>query len=225
MKSCIFAQTPERMEKPYFVGITGGSGSGKTFFLKKLVEKLGEEVCMISQDNYYRARSEQPKDENGIENFDLPESINLKSFAQDLQKLKQGEMIEREEYTFNNQAKQAKVLRFEPRPIIIVEGLFILYHEDVRKLLDLKIFIDVKDHIKLTRRIMRDQKERGYPLEDVLYRFEKHVMPTYERYIQSHRSDADIVVNNNDAKGIKIGLDVIASYLLKKLNPSNPIKP
>lgn len=206
------------MKHPYFVGITGGSGSGKTFFLKKLVDRLGDQVCMISQDNYYRQRSEQPKDTNGVENFDMPESIDLPSFAQDLQDIKQGKTIRKPEYTYNNAAKESKMLIFEPKPVVIVEGIFILYHEEVRKLLDLKIFIDVKDHIKLTRRIMRDQKERGYPLEDVLYRFENHVMPTYERYIQTRRSEADIVVNNNDDKGIMHGLDVIATYLTHKFD-------
>ena len=172
---------------------------------------------MISQDNYYKNRSEQPKDSNGIENFDLPESIDLSEFAKDLNRIKQGETLERKEYTYNNAEKQAAFLVFEPRPVVIVEGILILYHEEVRNLLDLKIFIDVKDHIKLTRRIIRDREERGYPLEDVLYRFENHVMPTYERYIQSHRNEADIVVNNNDDEGIHNGLDVIATYLLQKL--------
>ena len=204
------------MEKPYIVGITGGSGSGKTYFLKKLLERLGENVCMISQDNYYRDRSVQPKDENGIENFDLPESIDLDTFAKDLSMLKNGETIYRMEYTYNNKEAKPKKLVFSPKPVIIVEGIFILHHEAVKEMLDLKLYIDVKDHIKLTRRILRDRKERGYPLEDVLYRFENHVMPTYERYIQTHRSDADIVINNN-SQGIDTALDVLSAFLTSKL--------
>lgn len=204
------------MEKPYIVGITGGSGSGKTYLLRKLLALLGENVCMISQDNYYLDRSLQPKDANGIENFDLPESIDLDAFAKDLSALKRGETIYKMEYTFNNKTAKPKRLVFEAKPVIIVEGIFILYHEAVKEMLDLKLFIDVKDHIKLTRRILRDRKERGYPLEDVLYRFENHVMPTYERYIQTHRSDADMVINNN-SQGIDTALEVLSTFLLSKM--------
>jgi uridine kinase len=198
--------------KPYIVGITGGSGSGKTYVLKRLVEQLGaSHICMVSQDNYYKDRSLQPKDHNGIENFDLPESIDLDAFAQDLEQLKQGKTIRRKEYTYNNKAKEAAELVFEPRPIIIVEGIFILHHKHVSEALDLKVFLDVKDHIKLKRRILRDQRERGYDLDDVLYRFENHVMPTYERYIQRHRTEADIVINNNER--VDKALDVLVTFL------------
>jgi uridine kinase len=212
------------MKAPYLVGITGGSGSGKTYFLERLVERLGNGIGMISQDNYYRTRAQQPKDANGIENFDLPESLDLAKFAQDLGRLKSGERVEREEYTYNNKAKIPKLLVFEPKPVIVVEGIFILHSEEVRRMLDLKVFIDVKDHIKLTRRILRDQKERGYPLEDVLYRFENHVMPTYERYIERHRGDADLVVNNN-SQGIDQALDVLSTFLLAKIASSASNQP
>jgi len=202
------------MVKPYLVGITGGSGSGKTYILSKLVQLLGKEnICMVSQDNYYRDRSHQPKDENGVENFDMPESVDLDQFAKDLGELKQGKPFERQEYTFNNKDKAPETLVFHPKPIIIVEGLFILYHEQVQKMLDLKVYIDVKDHIKLKRRILRDKVERGYDLSDVLYRYEKHVMPTYERYIKTHRDDADIVINNHRPESADKALQVLGSFL------------
>ncbi len=207
-----------RMAKPYLVGITGGSGSGKTFILNQLVKTFGkDEICMVSQDNYYLDRSLQPKDENGIENFDLPESVNLEEFASDLAKLKSGEEVRRKEYTFNNKAKEPEMIVWKPRPIIIVEGLFILSHEKVRSMLDLKVYIDVKDYIKLKRRIMRDQIERGYDLEDVLYRYENHVMPTYEKYIKSHKNDADLILNNHRKDSAKKALEVLNGFLKSKI--------
>ena len=209
------------MESPYLIGITGGSGSGKTYILNKLMDGLGaDNICMISQDNYYRDRTLQPKDENGVENFDMPESIDLESFAKDLQKLKQGLPITKREYTFNNKSAVPKELIFEPKPVIIVEGIFILYHKGVRDMLDLKVYIDVKDYIKLKRRIIRDQIERGYDLDDVLYRYEKHVMPTYERYIKTHKDDADLIINNHKEAGADKALDVLICYMKSKVATS-----
>ncbi|MEN7549010.1 ATPase/DNA packaging protein [Rapidithrix thailandica] len=202
---------------PFIVGITGGSGSGKTFFLQELIKKVGKEnICEISQDNYYKPLREQPVDENGIVNFDLPESIDEVSLAHDILKLKQGKGFERLEYTFNNEQKQPDLLRFEPRPIVILEGLFVFHYPEVARQIDLKLFVQAQDHIKIKRRIIRDNLERGYDLHDVLYRYEKHVMPSYQKYIEIHRNEADLVIcNNND---FKTGLEVVASFLIQKVN-------
>jgi uridine kinase len=200
------------MQKPFTIGITGGSGSGKTFFLQGLSSRfLPEEICLISQDNYYKPRDQQPIDENGIKNFDLPISIDHETFAADLLKLKAGQNITKKEYTFNNPAAEPQVLEFKTAPIIVVEGLFVQYFEDLEKELDLKIFIEAKDHVKLGRRIRRDQIERGYDLDDVLYRFQFHVMPVYERLIKPLKHQADIVIPNNSH--FDRALDVLTGYL------------
>ena len=186
------------MTKPYTIGITGGSGSGKTFFLKNLESRFtSDELCLISQDHYYHAREMQQHDERGIKNFDLPESIDYKQFQQDIQTLKRGEILKKKEYTFNNPSVAPKILEFKPAPVIIVEGLFVQYFPDIEKELDLKIFIEAKDHVKLSRRIKRDKEERGYDLQDVLYRYENHVMPVYETLIKPLKHRADIVIPNN----------------------------
>jgi uridine kinase len=186
------------MTKPYTIGITGGSGSGKTFFLKNLESRFtSDELCLISQDHYYHPREMQQHDERGIKNFDLPESIDYKQFQLDIQTLKRGEILKKKEYTFNNPDVTPKILEFKPAPIIIVEGLFVQYFPDIEKELDLKIFIEAKDHVKLSRRIKRDKEERGYDLQDVLYRYENHVMPVYETLIKPLKHRADIVIPNN----------------------------
>lgn len=186
------------MTKSYTIGITGGSGSGKTFFLKNLESRFtGDELCLISQDHYYHPREMQLHDDRGIKNFDLPESIDYKQFQQDIQTLKRGEVLKKKEYTFNNPNVTPKILEFKPAPVIIVEGLFVQYFPDIEKELDLKIFIEAKDHVKLSRRIKRDKEERGYDLQDVLYRYENHVMPVYETLIKPLKHRADIVIPNN----------------------------
>jgi uridine kinase len=186
------------MTKPFTIGITGGSGSGKTFFLKNLENRFTEnQLCLISQDHYYHPRDMQQHDERGIKNFDLPESIDHRQFQLDIQTLKRGEILKKKEYVFNNPNVTPKMLEFKPAPVIIVEGLFVQYFTDIEQELDLKIFIEAKDHVKLSRRIKRDNEERGYDLEDVLYRYENHVMPVYETLIKPLKHRADIVIPNN----------------------------
>jgi uridine kinase len=173
------------MSKPFTIGITGGSGSGKTYFLQGLSACFGaHEICLISQDNYYKPRDQQPIDENGIKNFDLPVSIDREAFRHDLLILKSGQNVIKQEYTFNNPLAETRMLEFKSAPIIVVEGLFVQYFEEISHELDLRIFIEAKDHVKLGRRIKRDQVERGYDIDDVLYRYQYHVMPVYERLIE-----------------------------------------
>jgi uridine kinase len=185
-------------QKPFLVGITGGSASGKTLFIKQLLESLpSEKVCLLSQDNYYRERHLQPKDEKGVSNFDMPESLDLDAFARDVAKLHAGETIMLKEYTYNNPNVTPRMLEFRPAPVMVVEGIFVFYREDIRNQFDLKVFIDAEEHIKLSRRIRRDGQERGYGMDDVLYRYEHHVAPTYDRYIRPFKAEADIVIPNN----------------------------
>lgn len=210
------------MKKPYLVGITGGSGSGKTYFLSRLMKSIDpEQVCLISQDNYYRPREEQPIDENGISNFDTPESIDHQQFSKDIAELCKGNIVHKEEYTFNNPNIIPKQLVFEPKSIIIVEGLFVFYHQDICNLLDLRIFVEATDPIKIKRRIMRDNKERGYDLEDVLYRYVMHVSPAYERYVRPYKENTDIIVPNNQS--CDVALEVVINHLTKKLQTNNTI--
>ncbi|MBA4298518.1 uridine kinase [Algoriphagus alkaliphilus] len=203
------------MKKPFIVGITGGSASGKTLFLERLLSSFEtDEVCLISQDNYYKPRHLQPIDAQGVHNFDTPHSIDFEQYAADIRKIQDGETVLREEYTFNNAAKTPKILSFASAPVVVVEGIFVLYYPELADLLDLKIFIDAKDHIKLKRRIIRDKIERGYDLDDVLYRYEMHVMPTYEKYIKPFKNEADLIVPNNSS--FDMALDVIRTYLRAK---------
>lgn len=202
---------------PYIIGVTGGSASGKTLFLNKLLEKFSEdEITLISQDNYYYPREKQPLDENGIKNFDTPQSIDAKKFGHDIHKLKNSEAVVLKEYTFNNPAAIPRELTFKPSPIILVEGLFVMYFSEIKEQLDLKVFIDAKDHIKLKRRIIRDKIERGYDLDDVLYRYEKHVMPTFYQYLDPLRHEADLVIPNN--VHFENALLVLSGFIRQRLN-------
>lgn len=204
------------MKKTFTIGITGGSGSGKTFFINSLSSRFKtDEICLISQDHYYKARDLQFIDHNGIRNFDLPTAIERERFHADIVKLKNGETLKIKEYTFNNPKAEPQIVTFKPSPILIIEGLFVQYFEEVANELDLKIFIEAKDYIKLSRRILRDNDERGYDIHDVLYRYQHHVMPIYEGLIRPLKHQADLIIPNNH--NFEKALDILALGLKTKL--------
>lgn len=208
------------MKKPYLIGITGGSGSGKTSFIQKVIQAFGtDELCVISQDDYYRPKKEQKVDKKGISNFDLPGAIYKKEFQADIKKLLAGETVVRQEYTFNNKKVKPKMLTFHPRKIVIVEGLFIFHYKKIRKLLDLKVFVHAKENLKVIRRIQRDGVERNYPLDDVLYRYQHHVLPNFEKYIRPYMDESDLIINNNE--DFDLGLEVFIGFLRYKMDLLN----
>lgn len=183
----------------FVVGVSGASGSGKTTFVKEVVLQLGiENVCVLSMDNYYKPIEEQYRDVNGKENFDLPQAIDIQRFRNDFDKLKNGQTIEISEYTFNNPNKLVTKIKIIPKPIIIIEGVFVFHYEELKPVLDFKIYINVSDHKCIIRRLGRDLIERNYALEHTLYDFENHVWHGYEKYIKPYIQVADIVINNDN---------------------------
>ncbi len=214
--NAIFAAQVQLMSKPYIIGITGGSGSGKTTFVSRLRQLFSEtELCILSQDDYYKPKEEQRMDSQGVINFDLPKSIDKKAFHRDVLSLMEGNSIVRKEYTFNNPLASAKLLEIHPAPIVVLEGIFVMHFKKLRSLMDLSIFLYAKENLKVIRRIRRDQVERNYPVDDVLYRYEHHVLPTFEKYVKPYLGEADIVINNNQS--LERALDVLAGFLRHRL--------
>lgn len=203
-------------QEHYLIGVTGGSGSGKTYFLQHLLENFNrEQVCLISQDNYYHEISRQPKDEEGWVNFDLPSSIDFEKFTGDIKKLMDGQTVELTEYTFNNPNAKSSNIVLHPAPVIVVEGIFVFHHAPIADFLNLKIFIDAPDYLKLKRRIIRDNSERGLGLDEVLYQYENHVAPTFSQFILPYKDAADIVIPNQTH--MNNALEVIIGFIKNRL--------
>jgi uridine kinase len=187
------------INKPYIIGVAGGSGSGKTFFLKCFLAHFTQaEVCLVSQDDYYiPVAHNMTPEENKLYNFDLPATIDRQHFFEDISSLIKGETVIKHEYTFNNPNAVPKVLEIKPAPIIIVEGLFIMHFTEIADLLDMKVFIDTEEDIALQRRLKRDLLERGYSHDDVMYKWHNHVVPAYKEYLLPYREVSHKVILNN----------------------------
>lgn len=187
------------MNKPFIIGIAGGSGAGKTFFLKCFLNHfLTNEVCLISQDDYYRqVTGNMTAEENKYYNFDLPSTIDEHRFLQDVEQLIRQEVVYKEEYTFNNPLRTPKLLVIKPAPIILVEGLFILHLTSIAALLDFKIFIDTEEEIAFQRRLKRDLTERGYSRDDITYKWINQVLPAYQQYLLPYKNVCDEIITNN----------------------------
>lgn len=184
------------------IGICGGSGSGKTTLLNRLAEYYQDyNPSVFSMDNYYKPIDEQTTDEKGIVNFDLPTALDREKLEADLTRLVNGEPIEVFEYQFNATHKHV-LITIEPSELIIVEGLFVFEYEEVRSLIDFGIFVDVDPSIQLDRRIYRDQESRGYTRSEILYQWENHVVPCYEKYLAPHETKADFIYHNDSRSEI-----------------------
>lgn len=185
-------------KKPFVIGIAGGSGSGKTFFLNCFLHHFKQdEVTLVSQDDYYIPAGDMTQEENKLYNFDLPSTIDSEQFLKDIKQLLNGEVVYKKEYSFNNPLAVVKILEIKSAPIIIVEGLFILHFQEIAALLDHTIFVDADEQVALDRRVKRDGLERGYPEEDVIYKWHNHVVPAYKEYLLPYRESCNKVVMNN----------------------------
>ena len=196
-------------------GISGSSGSGKSFIVKFLKSSLGPEILsVIYHDNYYKKREDQEIDRQGNYNFDLPSSFHQDELVEDLIKIKSGKSIIRKEYTFNNPKINPRSLRVEPKPIVIVEGLFLFNDPNISKFLDKKIFIDCDLNVMIDRRITRDHEKRGYDKSDVLYKYNNHVLPAFNKFILPHKDKSDLIVNNS--KNNNSAPEAILEYIIKE---------
>jgi len=179
------------------MGITGLSGSGKTYFIERIKEKLQEKVAVISFDDYYKPLHEQEKDENGITNFDLPGALYHQQFHEDLLKLMVDKPVLLQKYNFENYDAPERADIIESAPVIIAEGLFVFDFPEIDNLLSCRIFIEADMQLSLERRLDRDVRERGIPKERSLYQWHNHVVPAWDKHIVPHKKRCDLHIFND----------------------------
>ncbi|MBN1989980.1 MAG: uridine kinase [Bacteroidales bacterium] len=200
------------------IGIAGGTGSGKTTVVKRIVELLPPgEVVVIPQDSYYRDNSHLPLEERQEINFDHPASIEFELLVKHVQALKEGRHIEQPIYSYLTCARAKESVRINPRHVVIVEGILILTHPELRDLMDVKVFVDADADDRLSRVIARDIVERGRSVNKVLERYERTVKPMHLQFIEPTKRYADIIVpqGGNNSVAINILTSIIEKTLRK----------
>ena len=166
------------------IGIAGGTGSGKTTVVKKIIESLPEgSVAVIPQDSYYNDQSSLPLERRKQTNFDHPDAFDWALFEQQIAELRQGRSIEQPTYSYIVCTRLPETIHIEPKEVIIVEGIMSLYDKELRDLMDLKIFVDAEPDERLLRVITRDMVERGHPLEMLIDKYRNVLKPMHDEFI------------------------------------------
>ncbi len=199
------------------IGICGGTGSGKTTIARSIVESVSaQNVVLVEQDSYYRNLSDMPLDERHQANFDHPDSLDSDMLVNHLLRLKQGLSIEMPLYDFATHTRSEKIEIIEPRPVVIVEGILIFAEPRVLDLLDVRVYVDTPDDIRLMRRLRRDITERGRTFERTLEQYERTIRPMHYEFVEPSKRHADIIIPEGAQTGVTV--EVLCGLVQRKLS-------
>ena len=198
------------------IGIAGGTGCGKTTVVNTILNELPEgEVGVISQDSYYKDTSHLSYEERVKINFDHPRSIDFKLLEKHLKELKKGNSIAQPVYSFVKHNRTGDTIITKPRKVMIVEGILILSHAEIRDLFDIKIFVHADSDERLIRRLKRDITERGRDINEVLARYQNTLKPMHQQFIEPMKEYADIIIPNN--KYNTVAVDIVKTIINERL--------
>ena len=203
------------------IGIAGGTGSGKTTVVRKIIERLPEgEVALLPQDSYYRDNSHLPLEQRLVINFDHPDSIEFELLIRHLKELKEGRTIQLPVYSYLTCTRSSETIPVKPCDVIIVEGILVLCNPELRAMMDLKVFVDADPDDRLIRVINRDIVERGRTVSMVMERYERTLKPMHEQFIEPTKRFADLIVPQGGNNHIAI--DILTKYIENNLTPPTP---
>ncbi|GAB2774987.1 uridine kinase [Salinimicrobium soli] len=198
------------------IGIAGGTGSGKTTVVNQIIEELkNEEVDVISQDSYYQDTSHLTYEQRTKINFDHPKSIDFDLLVSHLKDLKSGKTIQQPVYSFKQHNRTGETIEIAPRKVIIVEGILILTHPDIREMFDIKIYVHADSDERLIRRLKRDIAERGRDLDEVLNRYQTTLKPMHQQFIEPTKEFADIIIPTNRYNTVAV--DIVQTIIRQRL--------
>ncbi len=209
------------MPSPVVIGIAGGSGSGKSTVLQRLVEHFGpSRIAVLDHDSYYRDLSHLAFAARRAFNFDHPDALETDLLRLHLDTLIKGKPIEKPTYDFNNHTRMVATESVHPRPVIIVEGILVLAEPALEERMDIKIFVDTADDVRLLRRVRRDVHERGRSITDVLDQYERTVRPMHLEFVEPSKRSADIIVPRGGHNNVAIEMIMARIDLLLRLAQS-----
>ena len=197
------------------IGIAGGSGSGKTTLMNNIVTRFAENITVLSHDSYYKRHDDMTYEERCLLNYDEPAALETELMVSHLDRLRNGEAIDCPVYDFTVHNRSDEVQRIEPRSVIIVEGILIFENEELRDLMDIRIFVDTDADIRLCRRVKRDVNKRGRSLESVLQQYQETVKPMYEKFVEPSKKYAHILVPEGGKNAV--ALDLIENLIAKHI--------
>ena len=198
------------------IGIAGGTGSGKTTLMRALTEKFGENIAVISHDNYYKAHDDMPMEDRAKLNYDEPAAFDTDMLVEQLRLLKQGHTIHCPVYDFSVHNRTKETIEITPKKVIIVEGILIFADPALCREMDIKIFVDTDADVRLIRRIRRDVRKRGRSLDSVLEQYLTTVKPMHEQYVEPSKKNADLVVLEG-GKNV-VALDMIMNRIQRHID-------
>lgn len=196
------------MRAPILVGIAGGTGSGKTTVVRRILQAFDQDVICLDMDSYYRDLTFLSPEERRSFNFDHPDAFDTELFISHLESLARGEAIEKPVYSFSESVRLKETITVEPAPIIIVEGILVLAAPAVRSLLDAKLFVDADDDIRFIRRLQRDVAERGRSLEGIIKQYTSTVRPMHLSFVEPSKRYADVIITRGGENEIAISMVV-----------------
>ncbi|MDU1400066.1 uridine kinase [Finegoldia magna] len=201
--------------KPYIVGVAGGSASGKTEIVKTLKKHFEDKIEIIEHDNYYFAHDNLTMDERASLNYDHPQAFETDLLIEHVKKIINNEEIDIPTYDFTIHTRSSDTLKKIPKPIVIVEGILVLENEELRNLMDMKVFVDCDGDVRLKRRITRDVVERDRTIESILTQYMETVKPMHELFVEPSKKFADLIVPKGGKN--KVAIDVLINHLATKL--------
>jgi len=209
--------------KPFVIGVAGGSGSGKTTVVSHIINSVGDDnLVLLQHDSYYRDLKHISFEERIKQNYDHPSSLETELLVRHVHALLEGYSVKMPIYDFKNHVRADEVVNITPKPIILVDGILIFYEKELRDIMDIKVFVDTDDDLRLLRRLKRDINERHRSVNSVLHQYETFVRPMHLEFVEPSKRYADIIIPHGGQN--KAALEIVNAFISEKIATQNTMQ-